>query len=218
DSATVRPACRRGPAGHWARMAPGRPRGGHPHNGNVFGAGWKSPPAVGVARPGGSSARARERPAGIPGRGQQIRSNPGADGHSPDERRRVARPRGPCVRSLPRALPALRETVMFTGLIEGVGTLVSREPRGGDAPLRVAVTGGCLSVVGSDDAHFEADASNETLSLTTLGALAPGRALNLERAMRPGDRLGGHLVSGHVDGVGAVASVEDDGRAQRWRF
>lgn len=123
---------------------------------------------------------------------------------------------------------------MFTGLIEGVGTLVSREARGGDARLRIAagslpfdgvalgesiaVNGVCLTVVAFDDAHFEADASNETLSLTTLGALAPGRALNLERAMRPGDRLGGHLVSGHVDGVGAVASVEDDGRAQRWRF
>jgi len=66
----------------------------------------------------------------------------------------------------------------------------------------IAVNGVCLTVVAFDDAHFEADASNETLSLTTLGALAPGRALNLERAMRPSDRLGGHLVSGHVDGVG----------------
>jgi riboflavin synthase len=123
---------------------------------------------------------------------------------------------------------------MFTGLIEGVGTLVSREARGGDARLRIAVgslpfdgvalgesiavNGVCLTVVAFDDAHFEADASNETLALTTLGALAPGRALNLERAMRPTDRLGGHLVSGHVDGVGAVAVIADDARAQRWRF
>ena len=60
--------------------------------------------------------------------------------------------------------------------------------------------------------------STETLALTTLGALPEGRPVNLERALRAGDRLGGHLVSGHVDGVGAVASVEDDARAQRWRF
>ncbi|MEN4904472.1 riboflavin synthase [Luteimonas sp. TWI1437] len=123
---------------------------------------------------------------------------------------------------------------MFTGLIEGVGRLVSNESRGGDARLRIAVgtlpfadvalgesiavNGVCLTVVAHDDAHFEADASTETLALTTLGALAAGRPVNLERAMRPTDRLGGHLVSGHVDGVGRVASVHDDARAQRWRF
>ena len=123
---------------------------------------------------------------------------------------------------------------MFTGLIEGVGRLVSTESRGGDARLRIAVgtlpfegvtmgesiavNGVCLTVVDFDGAHFEADASTETLSLTTLGALVAGRAVNLERAMRPTDRLGGHLVSGHVDGVGRVASIHDDARAQRWRF
>jgi riboflavin synthase len=123
---------------------------------------------------------------------------------------------------------------MFTGLIEGVGRLESRESRGGDARLRIgvgtlpfeavalgesiAVNGACLTVVAFDAAAFEADASNETLALTTLGALPIGRALNLERAMRPDDRLGGHLVSGHVDGVGAVLSVAPDARAQRWRF
>ena len=123
---------------------------------------------------------------------------------------------------------------MFTGLIEGVGRLAAREPRGGDARLRievgtlpfadvalgesVAVNGVCLTVVGFDATFFEADASNETLALTTLGALPVGRALNLERALRPTDRLGGHLVSGHVDGVGTVRSVADDARAQRWRF
>ena len=123
---------------------------------------------------------------------------------------------------------------MFTGLIEGVGRLMSTEARGGDARLRIAVgtlpfaevamgesiavNGVCLTVVAFDDAHFEADASTETLSLTTLGALGEGHALNLERAMRPTDRLGGHMVSGHVDGVGRVASVHDDARAQRWRF
>src|SRR5690606_36644538 len=162
------------------------------------------------------------------------------DGHSPHERRRVARSTGPvrqpCVRSPPRAFPALRRETdhMFTGLIEGVGTLVSRQASGGDARLRIAVgslpfegvalgesiavNGVCLTVVEFDHAHFEADASHETLSLTTLSTLEPGRALNLERAMRPADRLGGHLVSGHVDGVGSVADVADDGRAQRWRF
>ena len=124
---------------------------------------------------------------------------------------------------------------MFTGLIAGVGTLTAREERGGDARLRIdvgnlpfsevqlgesiAVNGVCLTVVAFDaSGSFEADASNETLALTTLGELAVGRALNLERAMRANDRLGGHLVSGHVDGVGRVLHVWDDARAQRWMF
>ena len=123
---------------------------------------------------------------------------------------------------------------MFTGLIEGVGRLAAREPRGGDARLTVevgslpfddarlgesiAVNGICLTVVAFDARSFEADASTETLALTTLGAWPLGRALNLERAMRPTDRLGGHMVSGHVDGVGRVLQVHDDARAQRWRF
>ena len=113
---------------------------------------------------------------------------------------------------------------MFTGLIEGVGTLAAREMRGGDARLRIAagtlpfdavqlgesisVNGVCLTVVAFDADSFEADASNETLALTTLGGLPVGHALNLERAMRPDDRLGGHLVSGHVDGVGTVHLVK----------
>lgn len=123
---------------------------------------------------------------------------------------------------------------MFTGLIEGVGVLAARQARDGDMRLRfvtgtlpfadavlgesIAVNGVCLTVVAFDDTHFETDASNETLSLTTLGALPVGRALNLERAMRPTDRLGGHLVSGHVDGVGKVVDIREDARAQRWRF
>jgi riboflavin synthase len=124
--------------------------------------------------------------------------------------------------------------LMFTGLIEGVGRLDARDARGGDARLRIAagtlpfdgvalgesiaVNGVCLTVVAFDGHGFEADASNETLALTTLGALPVGHPLNLERAMRPDDRLGGHLVSGHVDGVGRVLAVEPDARAQRWRF
>jgi riboflavin synthase len=126
---------------------------------------------------------------------------------------------------------------MFTGLIEGVGRLAARDMRGGDARLRIdigslpwaadadvrlgesiAVNGTCLTVVAFDARGFEADASNETLALTTLGDLPVGRALNLERAMRPTDRLGGHLVSGHVDGMGRVVHAWDDGRAQRWVF
>ena len=127
---------------------------------------------------------------------------------------------------------------MFTGLIEGVGSLASRESLGGDARLRIAVgtlpwrghadgaalgesisvNGAFLTVVAFDDAHFDVDASTETLALTTLGGLSVGQAVNLERAMRPDDRLGGHLVSGHVDGIGRVLDVHDDARAQRWRF
>ena len=123
---------------------------------------------------------------------------------------------------------------MFTGLVQGIGVLATRDPRGGDARLRIeagtlpsgdfalgesiAVNGTCLTVVAFDASGFEADASNETLALTTLGTLPPGRPVNLERALRAGDRLGGHLVSGHVDGIGTVASVIDDARAQRWRF
>ena len=128
---------------------------------------------------------------------------------------------------------------MFTGIIEGVGRLATREDLGGDVRFTfaigslpwlngnaddvrlgesIAVNGVCLTVIAFDAGSFQADASTETLSLTTLGALAQGAALNLERAMRPSDRLGGHLVSGHVDGIGRVLSVHDDARAQRWRF
>src|SRR5690606_31697894 len=123
---------------------------------------------------------------------------------------------------------------MFTGIIQGVSRLAGIEPRGGDVRLvvevgslafedvelgeSIAVNGVCLTVVEFDASTFSADASNETLSLTTLGGLAEGDALNLERAMRPVDRLGGHMVSGHVDGVGRVAAIEPDARAQRWRF
>src|SRR5690606_25849789 len=98
-----------------------------------------------------------------------------------------------------------REACMFTGIIEAVGTLDRREARGGDARLRIAVgslpfadtalgesiavNGTCLTVVAFDAAPFEADASNETLALTTLGALAEGAPVNLERAMRASDRL-----------------------------
>ena len=123
---------------------------------------------------------------------------------------------------------------MFTGLVAGVGRLASRTPVGGDVRLRIeagslpfdgvqlgesiAVNGCCLTVVAFDGASCAVDASNETLALTTLGRLAIGAPLNLERAMLPTDRLGGHLVSGHVDGLAIAASRQDDARAVRWRF
>jgi riboflavin synthase len=123
---------------------------------------------------------------------------------------------------------------MFTGLIQAVGVLRARETRGGDLRLRIdagslpfddvqlgesiAVSGVCLTVVELDATGFCADVSTETLACTTLGSLADGAPVNLERALRASDRLGGHLVSGHVDGVGAVASIEPDARSQRWRI
>ena len=123
---------------------------------------------------------------------------------------------------------------MFTGLIAGVGRLAARESRGGDARLTIevgslpfdgvqlgesiAVNGCCLTVVEFDAGSFAVDASNETLALTTLGRLAIRAPVNLERAMLPTDRLGGHLVSGHVDGLGVAAKRWDDARAERWRF
>ncbi len=123
---------------------------------------------------------------------------------------------------------------MFTGLVQAVGRLLAREERGGDQRLRfswagldagdvalgesIAVSGCCLTVVARDREGWEADVSNETLALTTLGRLPVASAVNLERSLRPTDRLGGHLVSGHVDAVGRVAAVHDDGRSQRWRF
>ncbi len=124
---------------------------------------------------------------------------------------------------------------MFTGLVEAVGSLASTAPRGGDSRLRIAlgaplageplalgesiaVSGVCLTVVAFDALGFEVDVSNETLSLTTLGALPVGAQLNLERALLPTTRLGGHLVSGHVDGVGTLQSLLPDGRSQRWRI
>ncbi|PKM08504.1 MAG: riboflavin synthase [Gammaproteobacteria bacterium HGW-Gammaproteobacteria-4] len=123
---------------------------------------------------------------------------------------------------------------MFTGLIQAVGRIVAHEPRGGDLRLHIAfadldradvapgesiaVSGVCLTVVAFDADRFAADVSNETLALTTLGSLPVGAAVNLERALRASDRLGGHMVSGHVDGVGHVARIHDDGRSQRWRF
>ncbi|HTV86985.1 MAG TPA: riboflavin synthase [Dyella sp.] len=123
---------------------------------------------------------------------------------------------------------------MFTGIIQSVGRIARLESRGGDVRLHVdtadldlsdvqlgdsiAVSGVCLTVVTLEARQFSADVSNETLSLTTLGKHKPGDPVNLEKALRLADRLGGHLVSGHVDGVGKVVSITPDGRSLRWTF
>lgn len=118
---------------------------------------------------------------------------------------------------------------MFTGLIEEVGTLLAR--RGGQLEVRapriapglklgdsVAVNGICLTATSLGGDRFTADVSASTLEVTTAGTWTPGRALNLERALALGDRLGGHLVSGHVDGVGRLARRERLGEAWRLVF
>lgn len=119
---------------------------------------------------------------------------------------------------------------MFTGIIETVGTLKDIRPeRGGlrlavraafaSGPLTpgesVAVSGPCLTVERVTPDGFETFASSETLARTTLSRARAGRAVNLERALAAGARLGGHLVSGHVDGVGRVRRVAPDGEARR---
>ena len=123
---------------------------------------------------------------------------------------------------------------MFTGIIQAVGHIASREPRGTDARLvidaaaldladvaigdSVAVGGVCLTAIALDDTCFSADVSVETLARTTLGALRNGESVNLEKSLRLADRLGGHLVSGHVDGIGRIASIDGDSASQRWTF
>ena len=120
---------------------------------------------------------------------------------------------------------------MFTGLIEDVGTVAEMEAGEDGARLRiatrlagelgpgdsVAVNGVCLTATEADRAGFVAEAMNETLRLTSLGPLAPGDRVNLELAIRAGDRLGGHFVQGHVDGTAEVTEAEDDGFARRLR-
>ncbi|NBS16471.1 MAG: riboflavin synthase [Gammaproteobacteria bacterium] len=121
---------------------------------------------------------------------------------------------------------------MFTGIIQAIGTLRQIEARGGDSRITIdtgtlplgeaklgdsiAVNGVCLTAVALDGPRFSADLSRETLSRTTLGRAAIGDPVNLELALLPTTRLGGHLVSGHVDGLGIVTERRDDGRS--WRF
>lgn len=123
---------------------------------------------------------------------------------------------------------------MFTGIIEAVGKIEALETRGGDARLclhtgalemsnvrhgdSVAVNGVCLTVIEFKSSSFCADVSAETLACTTLGGLRPGDAVNLEKALLASSRLGGHLVSGHVDGVGVVQELESQARSVRLRI
>lgn len=123
---------------------------------------------------------------------------------------------------------------MFTGIVQAVGRVAAIERRGGDVRLvidsaglglgdvapgdSIAVAGVCLTAIELDGPRFAADVSLETLDHTTLGALRAGDPVNLEKALRLADRLGGHLVSGHVDGVGKVLAVREDARSQRWTF
>lgn len=110
---------------------------------------------------------------------------------------------------------------MFTGIVEEMGTVVSLEgPRIRVAAERVisdaevgdsiAVDGTCLTVVGLGDGWWDADVVDETFARTTLGGFTSGTAVNLERAVRAADRLGGHVVQGHVDGVGTVVDPAPD--------
>ena len=123
---------------------------------------------------------------------------------------------------------------MFTGIVQGVGRIRSVEPRGGDAtywietgdvPLAeleigasIAVNGACLTATRLEPHAFAADLSRETLSLTTLGGLGAGARVNIEKALVAGQPLGGHYVTGHVDGVGRVVSRHDDARSVRVEF
>jgi len=123
---------------------------------------------------------------------------------------------------------------MFTGIIQAIGKIAALERRDGDARLRVAsgkldladvklgdsiaVSGVCLTVIELSARDFAADVSGETLSRTTLGNMKPGATVNLEKALLPTTRLGGHMVSGHVDGVGKVLDRRQDARSVRFRI
>ena len=121
---------------------------------------------------------------------------------------------------------------MFTGIIQAIGEIAAMEPRGGDLRLRIrtgkldladvaigdsiATSGVCLTVTELPGDGYWADVSVESLNLTTLGDRETGDPVNLEKSLTPTSRLGGHIVSGHVDGVGTVCSVTRDARS--WRY
>ncbi|TMA45661.1 MAG: riboflavin synthase [Deltaproteobacteria bacterium] len=122
---------------------------------------------------------------------------------------------------------------MFTGIIQTIGRLEERRPSGSGARLTIAtprrlrellvgesvsVNGACLTVTRLAGKRFTVDVSPETLRRTTLGRLAAGTRVNLERALRLGDRMGGHLVQGHVDGVGKLAAIRAEGDWRAYRF
>jgi riboflavin synthase len=121
---------------------------------------------------------------------------------------------------------------MFTGIIQAIGEVAAMQPSGGDLRLRIrtgklpledvalgdsiCTSGVCLTVIELPGDGFWADVSVETLDFTTLGSLETGSRVNLEKALTPQSRLGGHIVSGHVDGVGEVVSLKEDARSIRF--
>ncbi|GLS27881.1 riboflavin synthase [Marinibactrum halimedae] len=123
---------------------------------------------------------------------------------------------------------------MFTGIVEAVGEIMATEPKDGDLRVRVkthgldltdvamgdsiATNGVCLTVVGLPGDGYWADVSVETIGLTTVKHWKVGSRVNLEKALTPQSRLGGHIVSGHVDGIGRVVSRHSDARAERFRL
>jgi riboflavin synthase len=123
---------------------------------------------------------------------------------------------------------------VFTGIIAATGTIASLRDSGGDKRLRVtsteldladvksgdsiAVSGVCLTALALTASSFDADVSRETLDCTTLGTLREGDTVNLEKALRAHDRLGGHIVSGHIDGVAELLSRSADARSERLVF
>jgi riboflavin synthase len=122
---------------------------------------------------------------------------------------------------------------MFTGIIEATGRVASVAPRGGGSRLvletvrpldrlvrgeSIAVSGACLTVTEIRGRRFKVEASPETHRRTTIGALRAGDRVNLERALRVGDRLGGHIVQGHVDGVGVLEAITPDRDWSLYRF
>lgn len=123
---------------------------------------------------------------------------------------------------------------MFTGIVETMGTLVEKTVVGGDCRLvidtgdlslagcvtgdSISVSGACLTMLEPSEHRFSADVSMETLSLTILGQVVEGRNVNLELAMGVHDRMGGHLVTGHVDGLAKLLSRRADARSERFEF
>ena len=121
---------------------------------------------------------------------------------------------------------APEEDTVFTGIVEELGEVVGIDVAGDSARIRVrgplvtgdaargdsiAINGVCLTVTGTQDGEFSADVMGETLEHSSLGALSPGAAVNLERPMRPDGRLGGHIVQGHVDGTGTIVARQAAG-------